>query len=73
VVAAAKKGAMLPALAGGGKRYPAKRTTSALLLGAEVFFRAFPVRGPVTKCESHGNELAKCQHFQWVAMTVWSG
>jgi len=38
VVAAAKKGAMLPALTGCWKRYPAKRRTSALLLCAKPFF-----------------------------------
>ncbi|MGA3797145.1 hypothetical protein ACPCYX_05115 [Pseudomonas fluorescens] len=43
-VAAAKKGAMLPALTGCWKRYPAKCTACALLMCAEPFSGVFPVR-----------------------------
>jgi len=39
-----KKGAMLPALAGCWKRYPAKGPLSALLSCVEPFFCVFPVR-----------------------------
>jgi hypothetical protein len=42
--AVAKKGAMLPALAGCWKRYAAKRGRSALLSCAVSFLGVFPVR-----------------------------
>ncbi|WP_157213280.1 hypothetical protein [Pseudomonas sp. GM55] len=48
-VAVAKKGAMLPALAGGWKRYPAERGRSALLSCAVSFLDVFPVRNFVLK------------------------
>jgi hypothetical protein len=62
--AVAKKGAMLPALTGCWKRYPAKRCRSALLLCSDPFPDVFPVRFFVTRSESQGNALAKCHYFQ---------
>jgi hypothetical protein len=43
-----KKGAMLPALAGGWKRKQAKGCRTALLSCVEAFLGVFPVRGIVT-------------------------
>jgi len=58
--AVAKKGAMLPALTGCWKRYPAKCSGCALLMCAGPFSGVFPVREFAPQSGSQGNVLAKC-------------